>query len=231
MNLRADNDNARLSYFEMDAAIGTTTKNLWLFGGTGDFNRISDTVNEEGLATMDNIVYGVKDLDFPDFGPNAGLKYNSDTFIEDAISALATSPTIDGAGSDLCVDTSPDDEFDPSASPSCQVDMNKNAWRYHLGTVEDPPVILSLTANKFRKTSASPTVHRGRVFFPIYEPSSDNACNLGTAYVCAYNDECGYLDAEGLDPDGTAVPAGECYNAGNGILSKLVVFGLSLIHI
>ena len=228
MNLRADNDNARLSYFEMDAAIGTTTKNLWLFGGTGDFNRISDTINDEGLATMDNIVYGVKDLDFPDFGPNAGLKYNSDTFIEDAISALATSPTIDGAGSDLCVDTSPDDEFDPSASPTCQVDKDKIAWRYHLGTVEDPPAILSLTANKFRKTSASPTVHRGRVFFPIYEPSSDNACNLGTAYVCAYNDECGYLDAEGLDPDGTAVPAGECYNAGNGILSKLVVFGSSM---
>ena len=227
MNLRADNDNARLSYFEMDAAIGTTTKNLWLFGGTGDFNRISDTINEEGLATMDNIVYGVKDLDFPDFGPNAGLKYNSATFIEDAISALATSPTIDGAGSDLCVDTSPDDEFDPSASPTCQVEMDKIAWRYHLGTVEEPPVILSLTANKFRKTSASPTVHRGRVFFPIYEPNTDNACNLGTAYVCAYNDECGYLDSQGIDPDGT-VPAGECYNAGAGILSKLVIFGSSM---
>ena len=30
----------------MDGAIGQSTGNLWLFGGTGDFNRIADTGEE-----------------------------------------------------------------------------------------------------------------------------------------------------------------------------------------
>ena len=32
-------DNGRYMYFGMDAAYGNDTKNLWLFGGTGDFTK------------------------------------------------------------------------------------------------------------------------------------------------------------------------------------------------
>ena len=221
MNLRSDFKNARLNYFEMDAAIGTTTKNLWLFGGTGDFNRIADTVNSEGLASMDNIVYGVKDPDFPDFGPSSDLVYNKDSFIEDAIDALDKAPIIDGDQSTLCIQTN-----DSVGAPTCDVGLNDIAWYYKLGDADDQ--ILESTNNKFRKVSASPTIYRGRVYFPVYEPNSElGACHLGNAYVCSYNDECGYLDTEGISPDGD-VPQGDCYEVGAGILSKLVVFGGSM---
>ena len=71
MNLETDFDNQRLSYFEMDATLGASSGNLWLFGGTGDFNRISDTVGADGKANMDNIVYGIRDRDFPFVKPSA----------------------------------------------------------------------------------------------------------------------------------------------------------------
>ena len=51
--------------------------------------------------------------------------------------------------------------------------------------------------------------------------------NGNKAYVCSYNDECGYLDTEGIDPEGE-VPEGSCFEVGSGILSKLVVFGDSM---
>ena len=30
-------------HFSMDAGIGVTTKDFWLFGGTGDFNQLGET--------------------------------------------------------------------------------------------------------------------------------------------------------------------------------------------
>ena len=218
MNLNADFDNARHSFFEMDAAIGETTRNLWLFGGTGNFNRIADTVNAAGLSTMDNIVYGLKDPDFPDFGPSSGLLYDSDDYIDNAIDALSLAVDVDESA--LCKRTN-----ESPGAPVCEVSLTDLAWRYHLGAPDDQP--LDLTANNFRKTSAAPTVYRGRVYFPVYEPNKDFGCQLGTAYVCSYNDECGYLDTEGIDPEGE-VPEGNCFEVGSGILSKLVVFGDSM---
>ena len=219
MNLRSDFNNSRYSFFEMEATIGTTTKNLWLFGGTGNFNRIADTVNSDKEATMDNIVYGIKDPDFPDFGPTTELIYNEGDFIEKAVAGLAAAPIIDGDSSTLCVNTT------GTFTPVCEVGLNDIAWRYHLGIADG--LKLADTANTFRKSSAGPTVKRGKVYFPIYEPNNENACNLGNSYACAFNDECGYLDTKGIDPDGE-VPDGECFKIGPGILSKFVVFGDSL---
>ena len=80
----------------------------------------------------------------------------------------------------------------------------------------------SLTANNFRKTSGPPTIYRGKVYFPIYQPDKTDNCNLGTAYVCAHDDECGSLDSLHID---SSVAEGSCFEVGAGILSKLVVFG------
>ena len=44
-------------------------------------------------------------------------------------------------------------------------------------------------------------------------------------YVCAYDDECGYLDSLHID---SSVAEGSCYKVGSGILSKLVVHGGSM---
>ena len=218
MNLEADNKNKRYSFFEMEAAIGADSGNLWLFGGTGNFNRISETEGEDGKSEMDNIVYGIRDRDFPNFISTATtpLLSGSDTFVLDAATALAqeNSPRI--SKSSDCVNTTGTDY------PTCNVTKNKDAWRYHLGTPDINPK--STTGNKFRKTSAAPTIHRGKVYFPVYEPNTEE-CSLGTSFACTYDDECGSLDSMHIDP---SVAKGSCYEVGAGILSRFVVFGGSL---
>ena len=219
INLETDEKNQRLSYFEMDATIGSSSGDLWLFGGTGDFNRISDTVGIDGKAEMDNIVYGIRDRDFPLFKPHdtySVLLSGHSDFVESAAKALEFAvPTI--SASLLCEDTT-EDNF-----PDCNVKPSDNSWRYHLGEADGESLVD--TVNMFRKTSAAPTIYRGKVYFPIYEPDKENACNLGTAYVCAYDDECGSLDSMHIDD---SVAEGSCFRVGSGILSKLVVFGDSM---
>ena len=60
--LDANTDNARYSYFAMDAGIGVNTNQLMLFGSTGNF---TDLGGRE--PNMDNIMYGVTDPDYPYF--------------------------------------------------------------------------------------------------------------------------------------------------------------------
>ena len=72
----------------------------------------------------------------------------------------------------------------------------------------------------FRKVTGPATIYRGKVYFPIYQPDKENNCNLGQAFVCAHDDECGSLSTKHIDG-----VEGTCYEVGTGILSKLVVFG------
>ena len=216
MNLKANDLNKRLSYFEMDAAMGTSTGNFWLFGGTGDFNRIGEI--DDVASYMDNIVYGIRDYDFPYFIPHDQYPLplsGSTDFVSksmEALEAVAGVPTIESLTQ--CVDAT-DENY-----PTCSVGPGKIGWRYHLGIADGAPT--GETANMFRKTSAAPTIYRGKVYFPIYEPDKENNCNLGSAYVCAHDDECGSLDSMHID---SSVTTGSCYKVGTGILSKLVVFG------
>ena len=130
-----------------------------------------------------------------------------------AITALeAETPQIDNAAQ--CIDAT-DDNF-----PKCNMTEGKVGWVYHLGIADGLPT--GTTKNMFRKTSGAPTIYRGKVYFPVYQPDKENNCNLGTAFVCAHDDECGSLDSMHIDP---GVQKGSCYNVGAGILSKLVVFG------
>jgi len=215
MNLKADDKNKRLSYFEMDAGMGTSTGNFWLFGGTGDFNRIGEIDDVESL--MDNIVYGIRDFDFPYFIPHDQYPLplsGSEDFISksmEALEAVGGVPTIE----DDSVCDATGENF-----PECSVAPGKIGWRYHLGVPDGLPT--GETANMFRKTSAAPTIYRGKVYFPVYQPDKENNCSLGLAFVCAHDDECGSLDSLHIDP---SVTTGKCYEVGTGILSKLVVFG------
>ena len=167
---------------------------------------------------MDNIVYGIRDRDFPNFVSKNSPKLvsGSENFILDSAVAFASDNTPRIERSSNCVNTT--DEV----GPVCKVTTSDEAWRYHLGEPDANPQ--STTGNKFRKTSAAPTVYRGKVYFPIYEPA-ELVCELGTAYVCAYDDECGYLDSLHID---SSVAEGSCYKVGSGILSKLVVHGGSM---
>ena len=212
MNLGANLSNKRHSFFEMDAAIGTSTGNFWLFGGTGNFNRISEI--DSDISLMDNIVYGIRDFDFPNFVSErpTTLSYKYDE--AKAIEALSNTPMIDDQ---LVCNNATGENF-----PTCSTSGNNLGWKYHLGIADGVNMKQELTANNFRKTSGPPTIYRGKVYFPIYQPDKTDNCNLGTAYVCAHDDECGSLDSLHID---SSVQAGNCFEVGAGILSKLVVFG------
>ena len=67
----------------------------------------------------------------------------------------------------------------------------------------------------FAKGSAEPTVFAGRVYFPIYEPTtSTNVCNTGKAILTAYDTKCGNSVLN--------------VHLGTGVLSKVVVQGDNL---
>ena len=55
LNIEADTTNGRYQYHSMDAGIGKTSKNLWLFSGTGDYERLTYKYSK-----VDNIMYGFR---------------------------------------------------------------------------------------------------------------------------------------------------------------------------
>ena len=84
------------------------------------------------------------------------------------------------------------------------------------------------STNTFRKLSAAPTLFKGQVYFPIYEPPQGaNPCNIGNAYICVADDECGSNNSHLLTPGGAA-NGRECNFVREGILSELVIFGDTL---
>ena len=109
------------------------------------------------------------------------------------------------------------------------------AWVIHLDTVDGLAPNNANTKNSHRKTSAPPTLFKGYVYFPIYQPPpGSDRCNIGRAYICVADDECGTNKAHHLpEPDepeieSSAEPAQDCAFVREGILSELVVFGDTL---
>ena len=216
-NLNSDTDNRRYSYHSMDATIGTTSDHLWLFGGTGNYERIGG-----GSKYMDNILYGVKDIDYPFF------KHLNDVVVpllEDSDFKSFVSIATDGAlkavnieDSSICKDTTNDAE-----GSECPTNYDR-AWVIHLDTVDGKPA--SETVNRYRKVSAAPTVYKGNVYYPVYQPAEGaNRCNLGKAYICSADDECGTNNSRELAMSGSLPDGDDCYFVRRGILSELVVFG------
>ena len=54
--------NGRYMYHSMDATIGQTTNSLWLYAGTGDYERIGST-----NAGTQNLMLGIVDPDYPNY--------------------------------------------------------------------------------------------------------------------------------------------------------------------
>ena len=78
----------------------------------------------------------------------------------------------------------------------------------------------------YAKASSEPTVNNGLVYFPIYRPSkSANKCDLGDAFICAADDECGtHTDYIGLESSRSEQKGSVCRFVGKGVLSKIVIF-------
>ena len=59
--------------------VGVDTKDFWLFGGAGDFGKLGDR-----SALMDNILYGIRDRDYPYFKHlnNVTIPKETDSILE-----------------------------------------------------------------------------------------------------------------------------------------------------
>ena len=174
--------NARYMYHSMDATIGRDTNQLWLFAGTGDYERINDT-----KAGVDNLLLGIKDPDYPFYKK---------------INKASSADTIKN-----CTDTT------GNLPGSACIKSSKRGWYVKL--------------KDYGKVTAEPTVFKGLVYYPIYEPTkSKNKCSLGNAYICAADDECGTNTASQLNR--TTNNSNKCAFVGQGVLSKIVVFANKL---
>ena len=88
-----------------------------------------------------------------------------------------------------------------------------------------------MTQNLYHKATASPTVFKGTVYYPVYQPPEGGKCNVGNAYVCAADDECGINTSEEIGRASRQMDANAgfdektgCYYLQPGVLSKLEVF-------
>ena len=63
-------------------------------------------------------------------------------------------------------------------------DATKKAWRINLDIAGDV---------QYRKVTGAPKLFKGVVYFPVYQPpeKGGNKCQIGEAYICAADDECG----------------------------------------
>ncbi len=234
-NLGVTKTNERFSYFGMDAAYGSDTRNLWLFGATGDFSDIGG--KQKG---MDNILYGVRDRDFPYFrhSPNGKIpppiavdgateeEYVDADFLKKALYVAENAPQVDDIN--VCARSRDDGGGCTGAT--------REGWVFQLDKPYDKSTDTEpgpTSQNKYRKASASPTVFRGTVYYPVYEPPAGlKKCNVGRAFICSANDECGTNTSKkiayaqkNVRPDSKFDDDSGCYYLQPGILSKLVVFG------
>ena len=238
-NLKASQDNGRYSYFSMDAGLGLSDGGFWLFGSTGNFTDLGGRANE-----LDNILYGIKDEHYPYWAhlnsvtiptavesPGAvPMKINPE-FIKLANQGASSADNIDN--STTCVNTSGD-----SSGSNCPLKTGARAWVAHLEQNDSGSFVLPRT---FRKASAPPTLFKGQVYYPIYQPPPGaNKCDQGNAFICAADDECGTntsaqldeLEFNPVDDDGVSIanPSDgavdlRCGFVRKGVLSELVVFG------
>ena len=208
--LNSSSANGRYNYFSMDAAFGGDTNQFWLFGGTGNFERINNTFSE--TPNMDNILFGIKDKDYPYFkftNNKVVLKQNVAGWENSAKENFLTANNIDDEK--ICKNTTGD-----SMGENCPTN-SEEGWVIHLD---------NLLENKYKKVTGSPTVYRGNVYYPIYmPPDKGNKCTLGSAYICSADDECGTNNSSAI---GEVLEGDDCHFIRQGIVSTLVVFGGSL---
>ena len=221
--LGANSSNVRHSFFQMDVAIGSDMGEFWLFGGTGNFNNIGQTA-----VRMDNILYGIKDEHYPYFKHLNGVtipKESESGFLSAAHSGAEAARKIDD-GDDCTPVTGGDTDNCPITA--------QFAWRIHLDTIDlIPPREVTgdgvpRTNHRFRKVSAAPTVFKGNVYFPIYEPPIEDECGIGNAFICVADDECGTNNSHKLKKGAVNTGGTDCHFVREGILSELVIFGDTL---
>ena len=125
-----------------------------------------------------------------------------------------TSVSIDGLTK--CKDTTHDTPPSPGANCPQTADLG---WYIKL----EPDA-----TSERRKVTAEPTISNGKVYFPVYKPATSSQCALGDAYVCGVDDECGTNSSSLLGTNTGLHASEECFNVGQGALSKIIAFNSNL---
>ena len=164
-------------------------------------------------------MYGIRDVDYPSFKHLNGvdIPLGGDTtgnlLVKAAEGALKARSFDDVS---VCVDATGKSQ----GTAHCP-DTGEDAWKVRL----DSPN--RATGHSFRKTSAPPTLFKGQVYFPVYEPPPGaNKCAIGNAYICLADDECGTNNTFKLVKGRNSQANDEtCLFVRQGVLSELVIFG------
>ena len=222
----------------MEAGIGASNGKFYLFGATGNFQNLGGKE-----PAMDNILYGFIDVDYPFYkdlnGGKVPLGQDVTAFNARAHELANKARSIDNLSGALqvdpgvCLDVTGNDDDN-----SClKVLNNQTAWVIGLDRgVAVPKNKVSnkadgVSPNLFRKASASPTLFKGKVYFPVYQPPQGVGCAQGSAFICVADDECGTNGSQQLDLENPPVELDVARAKGNvcgyvrqGVLSELVIF-------
>ena len=194
-HLRSTDVNGRYMFHGMDAAIGKTSNNFWLFAGTGDYERV--TSKESTIVTF---------FEGPAKTTQISNKFQYHLVLTQFLHVkIQRMMAHDGK-------ISTDDQINIRGVGNVKKEYG---WYIKL--------------KKAQKVVAEPTVTKGMVYFPVYEPStSANQCDMGKAFICAVDDECGTNYSSKLGDNEGEDKNAECLYVGKGVLSKIVVFGNTL---
>ena len=121
----------------------------------------------------------------------------------------------------ICTNVSGD-----STGINCPLPVGADSWVAHM---EKDASGLYTTPRTFRKASARPTLFKGTVYYPTYQPPPGNQrCSVGHAFICGRVMECGQNISERLaleTPEGVINPdTNNCAYVREGVLSELVMF-------
>jgi type IV pilus assembly protein PilY1 len=190
--------NGRYMFHSMDSAIGTTSKNLWLYAGTGDYERVTTKNNN-----IDNLLIGFRDKDFP--------YYEDVNEIYSPLSLFA------------CQDTT-----DDGTGIKCPLDSNEEVVIRGFGPVTKDVGWFIKLENSQKVVAEPTVTRGVAYFPIYEPTTSLNQCDPGKAFVCAVDDECGTNYSSRLGTNDAANRNQQCLYVGSGVLSKLVAFGNKL---
>ena len=152
----------------MDAGIGVNTKNLWLFGGTGNLMNLED--QQVSQKNVNNVMFGVKDYTFPNFGTTSNSQ-SPDNFLK-------------------CKDTTRD-----NTGANCP-DIGDRGWYINLDQQKKVVNEPTLKGNVVYYPLYRPAKFVGNRN-PV-SGTLNKGCGGGTAFICSVDAECGTNNSSNL---------------------------------
>ena len=192
--------NNRYMYHSLDAGIGIKSNKLWLFGGTGDYMNLNDSMVDK--SKVKNVMFGIKDKFFPYFGSEkSGGVSNIDNLskCKDMTGNTTDCPDISDRGWYV--------ELDSEKKVTSEPTLTRNVVYY--------PV--------YKPIKNDPTkCGAGEAYICAYD--ADCGRNLSTNLAEANK---GIVVSNPGTTGSTPSPV-SCYYVGEGVLSKIVSFGTKL---